>query len=76
VGYDAYYPVPNAQTRSLGLILMTATAPIDLELVRSIGRTNDRARLTQIEEAARAGNWRFELGVTRCGFEEGAEAGC
>lgn len=76
VGYDAYFPVPSPETRSLGLILMTATAPIDFELVASIGRTSDRARLTQIEEAARSGNWRFELGVTRCGFEEGAEAGC
>ena len=76
VGYDAYFPVPNAQTRSLGLILMTSDQPIDLDLVRSIGEATDRSRRQTIADAARAGNWRFELGITRCGFEEGAEAPC
>lgn len=75
VGYDAYFPVPSAETRSLGLILMTSNAPINFDLVSQIGRTTDRARLKEIEDAARAGNWRFELGVTTCGFAEG-DAAC
>ena len=68
------FDVPDE--RNVGLILMTSTQPIDLDLVESIGRSTDPETLRRVEEAAKAGNWQFELGIVRCGIEGGAERRC
>lgn len=67
--YESFFFDENRNARNVGLILMTSSAPIDLALVRQIGRNGDRASLTRLTEAAAAQRWQFELGLVRCGFE-------
>jgi hypothetical protein len=74
--YESFFFDENRNARNVGLILMTSSAPIDLALVRQIGRTGDRASLTRLTRAAAAQNWQFELGLVRCGFESGAARRC
>jgi hypothetical protein len=74
--YESFFFDENRDARNVGLILMTSSAPIDLALVRQIGRTGDRASLTRLTQAAAAQRWQFELGLVRCGFESGAGRRC
>jgi hypothetical protein len=54
--------------RNVALVL-TANAPIDAALVNAIGTEATTAFLQRVDQAAKAGNWQFELGLVRCGFE-------
>jgi hypothetical protein len=74
--YKSYFFDENQNARNVGLILMTATQPIDAALVQSIGREIGRDRMRALEQAARAGGWRFELEMVRCGLEMGPETRC
>jgi hypothetical protein len=74
--YESFFFDENRDARNVGLILMTSSAPIDLALVRQIGRTGDRASLTRLTRAAAAQRWQFELGLVRCGFEGSAARRC
>jgi hypothetical protein len=74
--YESFFFDENRNARNVGLILMTSSAPIDLALVRQIGRNGDRASLTRLTQAAAAQHWQFELGLVRCGFEGGAGRRC
>jgi hypothetical protein len=74
--YESFFFDENRDARNVGLILMTSAAPIDLALVRQIGRTGDRASLTRLTRAAAAQRWQFELGLVRCGFEGSAGRRC
>lgn len=76
VAYESYYFDENQSARNVGLILMTASAPIDAALVAQIGEHGDRAFQRRIAEAAAAQHWQFELGLVRCGFEGGQRRGC
>jgi hypothetical protein len=67
--YEGYFFDENRNARNVGLILMTAAAPIDAPLVGEIGARADRAFLARVADAARAGRWQFELALVRCGFE-------
>jgi hypothetical protein len=74
--YESFFFDENRNARNVGLILMTSSAPIDLALVRQIGRNGDRASLTRLTQAASAQRWQFELGLVRCGFEGSAGRRC
>jgi TIR domain len=74
--YESFFFDENRNARNVGLILMTSSAPIDLELVAQIGRSGDRASLTRLTQAAAAQGWQFELGLVRCGFEGGQGRRC
>lgn len=76
VAYRGMFFDENQNARNVGLILMTASAPIDAALVNSIGRSGDRAALQRIEQAARSQQWQFELALVRCGFEGGGQRRC
>lgn len=76
VAYTGMFFDENQNARNVGLILMTASAPIDEAMVSGIGRSGDRAALTRIETAARAQQWQFELALVRCGFEGGQQRRC
>ena len=76
VAYEGYFFDENQGARNVGLILMTATAPIDEAMVAQIGRSGDRAALERIDQAARGQQWQFELALVRCGFEGGAQRRC
>ena len=67
--YGTIWMDSNQGARNVGLILMTASGPIDLELVEAIGTQSDRALVARIEREAEAKDWQFELGLVRCGFE-------
>lgn len=74
--YEGYFFDENQDARNVGLVLMTASAPIDTDLVEAIGTRNDRAFLDRIDRAGQAQGWRFELGLVHCGFEGGARRRC
>ncbi len=74
--YESFYFDENRNTRNVGLILMTSSAPIDLDLVRRIGRSGDRASVARLARTAAAQRWQFELGLVRCGFEGGERRAC
>jgi hypothetical protein len=76
VAYEGYFFDENQNARNVGLILMTASGPIDEAMVGGIGRSGDRAALQRIEQAARAQQWQFELALVRCGFEGGQRRQC
>lgn len=69
VTFQSGFTDDNRDTRNVGLILMTASGPIDRTLVESIGATADRAALERLAREARARHWQFELALVRCGFE-------
>jgi hypothetical protein len=74
--YQSYFFDENQDARNVGLILMTAAAPIEPALVAQIGRRGDRASLSRIAQQAAARRWQFELGLVRCGFEGGQGRRC
>ena len=74
--YQSGFTFDRPDERNVGLILMTSTRPIDFDLVESIGRSTDPAVMRRIEEAATAGQWRFELGIVRCGVEARGDRRC
>lgn len=76
VAYEGYFFDENQNARNVGLILMTASAPIDEATVAGIGRSGDRAALQRIEQAASSQQWQFELALVRCGFESGQSRQC
>lgn len=76
VTYEGYFFDENQNARNVGLILMTANAPIDAAMVNGIGRSGERAALERIAGAARTQQWQFELGLVRCGFEVGQRRQC
>jgi hypothetical protein len=76
VTYESYFFDENQNARNVGLILMTASAPIDEAMVARIGRSGDRAALEQIAQAGRSQQWQFELALVRCGFEGGQRRQC
>lgn len=67
--YQAGFSDEGTGVRNVGLILMTANAPIDAALVDAIGTEATTAFLQRVDQAAKAGGWQFELGLVRCGFE-------
>jgi hypothetical protein len=67
--YQAGFSDEGTGVRNVGLILMTANAPIDAALVNAIGTEGTTAFIQRVDQAAKAGNWQFELGLVRCGFE-------
>jgi hypothetical protein len=74
--YEGYFFDENEGARNVGLVLMTASRPIDAELVGAIGTRRDEPFLRQIERDERAGGWQFELALVRCGFEQNRERAC
>jgi hypothetical protein len=74
--YEGYFFDDNRGARNVGLILMTADAPIDAALVGAIGRRSDRDFLDRLDRTAAAQNWQFELALVRCGFESGEGRRC
>jgi hypothetical protein len=76
VAYEGYFFDENQNARNVGLILMTANAPIDEAMVNANGRSGDRATLQRMEQAARSQQWQFELALVRCGFEGGQRRQC
>jgi hypothetical protein len=74
--YESFFFDENSRARNVGLILMTASAPIDAELVQQIGQRGDRASLERLARTAAAENWQFELALVRCGFERGRRRIC
>lgn len=74
--YQSYFFDENRDARNVGVILMTASAPIDQSLVPRIGTGGDRGTLQRIANAAAAQHWQFELGLVRCGFEPGQRRRC
>ncbi len=73
VAHEGYFFDENRNARNVGLILMTANAPIDAAIVGQIGRSGDRAALQRIDRAAQGQQWQFELALVRCGFEAGGQ---
>lgn len=64
----------GGRVRNVGLVLMTSRLPIDKALVEAIGTDNSSsAFLQRVDEAAKAGDWQFELALVRCGFEGSGE---
>ncbi len=74
--YAAGFTDEGQGVRNVGLILMTANAPIDEALVNAIGTEATSAFLQRVDAAAKAGGWAFELGLVRCGFEGGENRPC
>lgn len=69
VTYRSLMIEDSSDTKNIGLILMSASRPIDEELVGDIGSRSDRDFLTRLNRAAAEGDWKFELELVRCGFD-------
>jgi hypothetical protein len=74
--YGTIWEDTDGGTANVGLILMTASAPIDLALVDAIGTRADRAFMERLNREAAANGWQFELGLVPCGFEASARQRC
>jgi hypothetical protein len=74
--YHAGFTDEGTGVRNVALILMTASAPIDTELVDRIGEEATSAFVQRVDEAAKGGGWKFELGLVECGFENGENRRC
>jgi hypothetical protein len=74
--YLAGFDDEGRGVRNVGLVLMTSRQPIDQALVEAIGTRSGAAFLQQVDQAAKAGEWKFELGLVRCGFEGGEDRRC
>ena len=74
--YGTIWEDTDGGTANVGLILMTASAPIDLALVDAIGTRADRAFMERLDRAAEAQGWQFELGLVHCGFEPSDRQRC
>jgi len=69
MAYESRFYDENQGARNVALILMTASGPINTDLVEAIGEQADRDFLTRFRREAQARNWQFELALVRCGFE-------
>jgi hypothetical protein len=67
--YESRFYDENQGARNVGLVLMTASAPIDPALVGAIGSRGDRDFLARFGREAQAGRWQFELALVPCGFD-------
>lgn len=67
--YESRFYDENQGARNVGLILMTASGPIDPALVDALGDRADRDFLTHFDREARARQWQFELALVPCGFQ-------
>ena len=74
--YGTLWEDTDGGTANVGLILMTATAPIDLTLVDAIGTRADRGFMARLNREASAQGWQFELGLVPCGFEANRQQRC
>ena len=74
--YNILFTDEGDNVRNVALILALADRPLALDPVVPEERPDTPAMLARLAEAARAGGWRFELGMVRCGFEGGAERRC
>jgi hypothetical protein len=70
------YEDEGRNVRNVGLILVTSEQPMDLAALLPEERPDDAAALQRLGEAARAGGWKFELGLVRCGFDSGVAQRC
>lgn len=74
--YNILFTDEGDNVRNVALILALADRPLTLVPVVPTERPDTPAMLGRLAEAARAGGWRFELGMVRCGFEGGADRRC
>lgn len=74
--YGTIWEDTDGGTANVGLILMTASAPIDLRLVDAIGTRADRPFMERLNREAQAQGWQFELGLVPCGFEASQQQRC
>ncbi|HEY0325279.1 MAG TPA: toll/interleukin-1 receptor domain-containing protein [Allosphingosinicella sp.] len=74
--YNILFTDEGDNVRNVALILALADRPLALDPVVPTEQPDTPAMLGRLAEAARAGGWRFELGMVRCGFEGGADRRC
>lgn len=74
--FTVVYEDEGRNVRNVGLILVTSDQPIDIAGLLPEERPDDAAALQRLSEAARAGGWKFELGLVRCAFDSGVAQRC
>lgn len=74
--FDLVFEDEGRNVRNVGLLLLSAEAPIELSALLPEAQPDSAAALQRLAAAARAGSWKVELGLVRCGFEQGPEQRC
>jgi TIR domain len=74
--YTSVYDDEGRNVRNVGLILVVSDRPMDLAALLPAERPDDPQALARLADAARAGGWKFELGLVRCGFDSGMAQRC